>query len=119
MKALTPRELIALMEQQGNLQDDLGGRLLEALKGYAQASEDYENLIERARNLQAERCGFIVEAAMVLREGRQRAESHAAFTHTGSDPAKPQGRTAVAPDGAPSGEKWTERAEGDSVRTLH
>lgn len=69
---MTPRELIRQIEADGEVQDQLTARLLAALKSYAAASEevaaDFENLLSRAADLRAERCGLIVEAAMFCHE---------------------------------------------------
>lgn len=70
----TARELITWLEQQGEKEDHICGQLLEALKAYAEAREEYENLVERARRIQAERCGLLVEAAMAVRDGERRRE---------------------------------------------
>lgn len=71
---MTARELITWLEQQGEKQDHICGQLLEALKGYAEAREEYDALVERAQRLQAERCGLLVEAAMAVRDGERRRE---------------------------------------------
>lgn len=69
---MTPRELVALIEEHGEREDRLTAKLLVALRGYAEASEavahDLDVLADRAGRLTAERCGLVVEAAMLLHD---------------------------------------------------
>ncbi len=72
---MTPRELVALIEEHGEREDKLTAKLLVALRGYAEASEavahDLDVLADRAGRLTAERCGLVVEAAMLLHDQQE------------------------------------------------
>jgi len=104
---MTPEELIRLIEQQGEQQDKATVKLLAALKTYADASremqEEYDNLIRRAADLTAERCGLVVEAAMFLKEASEgpspqglrarMARNHGSDDFTMLFPLSPCGKT--------------------------